>query len=113
MQRIIVETPYRSIDPSEQQENIIYARKCMKDSIRRGESPFASHLLYTQDGVLDDAIKDDRARGIEMNFNWLLKADLVAVYIDRGVSTGMIKAMQVALMHHIPIEIRTFKPNAL
>ena len=55
--RVIVESPYRP-NPHrydlemELQENLEYARRCMSHSIGMGESPFLSHLLYTQ--VLDD-----------------------------------------------------------
>jgi hypothetical protein len=47
----------------------------MFDSLMRGESPFASHLLYTQ--VLDDAIKNneqwvwiERLTGINTQTLW-------------------------------------------
>ncbi len=45
---VILETPYRGNSYSDLEGNIEYARKCMRDSLFRGEFPFASHLLYTQ-----------------------------------------------------------------
>ena len=52
--RVIIESPYSPGSP----ENIEYARRCLFDSLLRGESPFASHLLYTQ--VLDDTDSKQR-----------------------------------------------------
>ena len=51
---VIVESPFRSYDAFCYADNITYAMSCVKDSLLRGESPFASHLLYTQGGILDD-----------------------------------------------------------
>ena len=43
---VMLETPYAG---DEQREKLVYARKCMADSVSRGEAPFATHLLYTQE----------------------------------------------------------------
>ena len=47
MNIVIVESPFSGETLKETQENIEYARMCMKDCLSRGESPYASHLLYT------------------------------------------------------------------
>jgi DNA polymerase I-like protein with 3'-5' exonuclease and polymerase domains len=47
--RVIVESPFAGGFA-----NVKYSRECIKDCLNRGESPFASHLLYTQKGVLND-----------------------------------------------------------
>jgi len=83
MKRVIIESPYAG----DVAVNTAYAQACLLDSLRRGEAPLASHLLYTQ--VLDDTIKDDRELGITAGIAWGEVADLVAVYTDRGVSPGM------------------------
>ncbi|HZL94050.1 MAG TPA: hypothetical protein VFB99_10415 [Vicinamibacterales bacterium] len=67
--------------------NLAYARRALADSLRRGEAPFASHLLYPQ--VLDDADPAQRRRGIDAGLTWGAQADLTAVYVDRGVTDGM------------------------
>ena len=56
MKKVIIESPYAE----NIERNIKYARACLKDSLNRNEAPLASHLLYTQDGVLDDGIKAER-----------------------------------------------------
>lgn len=61
----------------------------MRDSLMRGESPFASHLLYTQLGVLDDGDPDERTLGIDAGFAFRYIARVTAVYTDRGISRGM------------------------
>lgn len=69
--------------------NIRYARAAMRDCLLKGDSPMASHLLYTQPGVLDDDQPDERQLGISAGLEWGRKAEATIVYIDRGISSGM------------------------
>ena len=102
---VIIESPYMGNVKS----NVAYARKCMSDSLLRGESPFASHLLYTQ--VLDDNKDIERLTGMFRAFNWYRHADLMAVYIDRGISNGMKMGMEVAEKLGIEMVYRTLDGN--
>ncbi len=102
MKLVVIESPYAGAV----EENIKYARKCMLDSLRRGEAPYASHLLFTQDGILDDLNPEERTLGMDAGFAWGKKADLVAVYMDRGLSLGMQKGIASAMGRSIPIEYR-------
>lgn len=61
----------------------------MASCLRRGEAPYASHALYTQTGVLDDNVPEQRKLGIEAGYAWWDKADLIAFYLDLGWSHGM------------------------
>jgi hypothetical protein len=81
--RVLIESPFAG----NVSENIAYARRCLLDSLTRGEAPFASHLLYTQ--VLDDRAEAERETGLQAASAWLEVADLVACYYDRGISGGM------------------------
>ena len=83
--RVIIESPFAG-----GWKNVLYARECVLDSLSRGESPYASHLLYTQKGLLNDAIPEERKRGIAAADEWLSVADFVAVYCDNGFSEGMV-----------------------
>ena len=103
---VIIESPYMGNVKS----NIAYARKCMSDSLLRGESPFASHLLYTQ--VLDDTKEIERLTGMSRAFNWYRHADLMAVYTDKGISKGMEMGMEVAKNLGINIEYRNLTEGA-
>ncbi len=86
---VIIESPFRGIDYEELEQNITYARAAMRDCLLRGEAPYASHLLYTQEGVLDDKIPSERELGILAGFEWRKCADATVVYIDRGIFEGM------------------------
>ena len=98
---VIIESPYMG----NVKGNVSYAKKCMYDSLMRGESPFASHLLYTQ--VLDDMIPEERTMGMQRAFEWYRCADLMAVYLDKGVSSGMQRGMEIAEKYRIKIEYRS------
>lgn len=90
MVRVILESPYAADSPEGVAANVLYARLCLRDSLLRGEAPIASHLLYTQEGVLDDRIPDERRLGIEAGLAWGAEPDvLTAVYTDHGISRGM------------------------
>src|SRR5271168_1197122 len=85
MRRVYLESPYAGDVP----ENVAYARECVADCLRRGESAYASHLFFTQPGILDDAIPEQRALGIQAGLAWAEAADATVVYMDHGVSPGM------------------------
>lgn len=102
MKRVILESPYTG----DIERNICYARKCVRHSLSLGESPIASYLLYTQDGILDDNIPNERMWGIDAGLAWKEVADLQVFYIDYGYSSGMRYAFNYAKEHNIPIEER-------
>jgi hypothetical protein len=85
MKLTILESPYAGFI----QRNVDYARKCVKDCLNKGESPIASHLLLTQDGILDDNIPKERQLGIDAGLAWKKVADKQVFYIDFGMSSGM------------------------
>jgi hypothetical protein len=103
MRRVIIESPYAgNITRNED-----YARSCLHDSLKRGEAPFASHLLYTQGGVLRDDISSEREWGIRAGLAWGEVADATAVYTDLGISDGMRRGIQAAAEAGRPIEYRS------
>lgn len=85
MKLVILESPFAG----NVNDNIEYARLALRDSILRGEAPIASHLLYTQDSVLNDGIPEERQLGISAGLAWGKVADETIVYIDKGISKGM------------------------
>lgn len=116
MTRVILESPLSAPTPEERAANVRYAVECMRDSLQRGEAPFASHLMYSRNvaeavfeatlpggyhstslvsavvapyGALDDSNPDERKLGMEAGFAWLAAAEKQVVYVDRGVSAGM------------------------
>jgi len=104
---VVIETPYGGENIG---DNIEYAQKCMEDSLRRGEAPMLSHLLYTQ--VLDDSDPMQRVLGMEAGWAWIAVADVV-VYRDRGISGGMYRGIRKAVELGKQIEYRLLeKSNA-
>jgi hypothetical protein len=103
---VVIESPYAG----EVERNVKYARLCVRDSIQRGEAPYASHLFFTQDHILDDLVEDERRTGIEAGLAWGEKAELTAVYDDFGISGGMQLGIDRALAAGRPIEYRKLPP---
>ena len=106
MRRVILESPYAGTSADVVERNIEYARACLNDCLQRGEAPIASHLLYTQPGVLDDAILKDRQLGIDAGHAWMVGAEVVVMYVDHGVSEGMFIGIRRAKEAGVPIEWR-------
>jgi hypothetical protein len=107
MRLVIIESPYAG----DVEANVAYARACMLDALDRGEAPFASHLLYTQPGVLRDEVPAERERGIAAALAWYQVADAAAVYTDRGISRGMEFGIATARAVGKPVEFRTLGPR--
>lgn len=103
MIRVILESPYAG----DVEENVKYARACIRDSLSRGEAPIASHLLYTQPGILDDNVPEERQWGIDAGLAWGKGADKTVVYTDRGISRGMQYGIAAAEKDGRPVEFRT------
>lgn len=72
----------------------------------RGEAPIASHLLYTQSGILRDADLAERKWGIDAGLAWGEVADATVVYVDRGISQGMHKGIARAKAEGRVVEYR-------
>jgi hypothetical protein len=98
----IIESPYAG----DIEENVRYARECMTHSLSLGEAPIASHLLYTQEGILDDSIPEERALGIAAGLAWRVVAERHAFYEDRGWSRGMLAALEILKKEGKSYEIR-------
>ncbi len=103
MRLVIVETPYAG----EVEANIEYARAAVADCLARGEAPWASHLLYTQPGILDDDDPDERRLGILAGLAWGDRADATVVYTDRGISSGMKQGIERAHTAGRPVVYRS------
>lgn len=104
---VIVESPFAAPTEHGVDENVRYARAAVRDCLMRGESPYASHLLYTQPGILRDDEPDERVIGMFAGFAWIERADATVVYVDRGISKGMKSGASNARNRGKPIEIRS------
>lgn len=108
--RVILESPFRGKTPAETSRNMAYARCAMRDSLRRAEAPIASHLLYTQPGVLDDNEPAERAQGIAAGLAWGAVSEATVVYEDLGISPGMTLGIQRAKDEGRRVEYRRLRP---
>lgn len=107
MRLVILESPYAG----DVEANVAYAKRCIKDCLGRGEAPIASHLLFTQPGILDDGDPEQRRLGIKAGIAWYEVAEAIVFYLDRGVSSGMNSAMTYAHRVGVPIEHRRLDPE--
>lgn len=102
---VSLESPFAS-DPL---ANIAYAYEACKDSISKGESPYASHLLFPQ--FLDDKDPTQRAEGLRLSDAWRHQAAKIIFYLDKGWSAGMQHALDFVKTHGKHAEFRVLKGN--
>ena len=102
MPLVIIESPFAG----DIETNRKFARACMRDSLGRGEAPFAAHLLYAQEGILDDDIPEERKWGIEAGLTWGKHASKTVVYTNLGITAGMEIGIQRAKEEGRDIEYR-------
>jgi hypothetical protein len=103
-----IESPYSAPTPDGVKLNIRYARAAVTDCLRRGEIPYASHLFFTQTGILDDNVPKDREIGILAGKEIIEKLGATTVvYTDLGVSRGMQFGIEAAKSSGRPIEYRS------
>lgn len=103
MRLVIIESPFAG----DVEKNTRYARACVRDSLLRGEAPIASHLLYTQEGILNDDVPEERQHGIDAGLAWRTVAQASVVYTDLGISKGMEYGIKAAQDAGVPVEYRT------
>lgn len=103
---VIIESPFAG----HVEGNIAYARKCVADSVHRGEAPICSHLLFPQ--LLNDDIPGERTLGIEAGLAWYRVAEKCVLYMDRGKSDGMRMGVYWARVYDVPVEYRYIESDA-
>lgn len=104
---VIIESPYAW----DIEKNLKYARACMRDCFERNEAPFCSHALYTQPGVLNDNLPEERQKGISAGLEWGKIAEKTVVYTDLGISKGMDQGIAHAKENNRRIEYRKLNQN--
>ena len=109
---VVIESPYAGKTQEDIDRNIRYARSCLRDCfINHNEYPFASHLLYTQPGILDDQHPKERRLGMEAGLAWVRIADATIVYTDLGITSGMDEGIRRAQKEGRPVEYRVLGEN--
>jgi hypothetical protein len=106
MKPVILESPYAG----EVALNLAYVHRCVLHALSSGEAPFASHLLYTT--ALDDNDPDGRSRGMAAGHSWRKLVDTCVVYLDRGLSPGMIEGIRASFqLGHVIISRNIDQPK--
>lgn len=108
MKRVFIASPFAG-NLWQRHLNRQYARKCLTDALKRGEAPFAPHLLYPQ--CLDDGATLQRALGFAAGTAWLFVAEACMVYVDRGISAGMMEDIDTAEAAGMTVEYRALDPS--
>lgn len=99
--RVVLESPWAGWGSTA----LAYAEDCLRDSLLRGEAPYASHWLYAA-GPLDDDQPAERVLGLAAGEAWRPLAEAVAVYTDLGVSPGMRQGIAASEKLGQPVEYR-------
>lgn len=107
MRRVILESPCAARTFFGRWLNRRYARRCVRHALVLGEAPIASHLLYTQPGILRDHDVHERAWGIAAGLAWKEVADASVVYIDLGITKGMAHGIEAAKAAGLKVEYRS------
>jgi 8-oxo-dGTP pyrophosphatase MutT (NUDIX family) len=99
---VLLESPYAG----HIHRNKAYLQLCIRDCVARGETPFASHQMFTD--ALDDNDPEERRQGIGAGLVWGQFAKRSVFYIDFGMSDGMTKyGLTNAERAGRPVEYRT------
>lgn len=106
--------PVLAVRAEESARNARYLDACLRDCLRRGEAPFASHRMYTS--ALDDLKPEERALGIAAGFAWRKAAESTVIYTDLGWSSGMRAGLEhtmrlICARPEHEIEYRTLGPD--
>lgn len=93
MTRIVIESPYAG----DTENNVAFARAVCRWAVQRGYAPYASHLFFTQPGILDDNVLTERQTGIEAGLAWADAAEEAWMCLPVGdhlPSSGMQQAYE-------------------
>lgn len=101
---VVVESPVRATDVYSREQFMRYFYECCLDCFKRGEVPYGSHWMTA---FLDDDDPLDRATGIGAGYLWGSKAKTAVMYVDLGVSEGMLQAKRFYESREIPVLRRT------
>jgi len=107
--KVLIESPYAG----NVERNVRYARACCRHLMlstandERPLAPYASHLFYTQPGLLDDGTLIERELGIGAGLAWGEDAEETIVCIDLGISSGMERGIEAA--HTVGRPVREFQ----
>lgn len=84
----------------------MYTIQVVRDSLARGEAPYASHAMFDSSRILNDDKPDDRALGMGVGDAWARLAALHVFYVDLGMSRGMLRRWDECVVNGWRRELR-------
>ena len=81
-----------------------FAREKTKKVIEQGGYPITPHLYVTE--VLDDRVLTERETGLHVGLKLLEKCDILCVFQEKGISSGMQREIDYVRQNFKEIEIR-------
>ena len=107
MKLAIIEAPFNHPDLDEKKYKW-YLQLCIQDCFDRDEAPFSADGFYSR--YSDQRIMTHRERAISAGLEWSRYADVVAFYIDYGISASMEANMKLYNAHNKKVECRRLFP---
>lgn len=93
---VIVETPYLYESDIVGVEYEIYLNRCLRDCLLRGESPIATHAMYTRPGILS---KCEGGLASEASDGLAEAVGVTVLYTDYGITSKMNLGLDRASFH--------------
>lgn len=100
----IILSPFMAEDKANAHKMERYAKRCVQDSILRSEAPVANHYFYYE--ALNSNLSIERDIGLQSQLIWIKHCDMVAVYIDFGITRAMELAIDTAKISNKHLEFR-------
>lgn len=107
---VLVVSPFMAENPAKADFMSRYALRATQDSVKRNEAPICNHLFYYQ--FLNTNITVERDQGLHSMLTWVPKCDILAVYIDHGITQAMQSVIGLAQVKNRKIEYRTISGAA-
>jgi len=97
-------TPFAAEDPALAGKMERYSVKCAVDATNRAEAMLMANLAFMRGPGAVSYNRDDAFLNL---LSWLPKADLIAVYVDYGITPAMQTAINLAISKNKKIEYRS------
>ena len=97
-------SPFLAEDPARGSVMTRYAHRCAEDGIRRNEALAMANIAFLTPQSSSAVERDDAFLNL---LSWIPRAELIAVYVDYGITPAMEVAINVAIMKSRKIEYRS------
>jgi len=101
--RTLIITPFIAEDPARADIMRRYDSRAIKHSLSKNEAPFPGNLLYAYLNIRDPIERDV---GLQCQLAWLKGCEVVAFYVDYGVTPAMEVIMNATALKFKRIERR-------